>query len=43
MIPYVLLRGGKKFCHLQLVKPNGAVTRIKGDATASVLGGVEYD
>ena len=43
MVPSVLLRSGKKFSHLQLVKPNGAVSGKKSNATASVFRGVEYD
>ena len=43
MLPYILLRGGKKYCHLQLVKPNGAVSGIKSNTALSVFRGVKYD
>ncbi len=43
MLAYILLRGGKKFSHLQLVKPNGAVSGKKSNTAASVFRGIEND
>ena len=43
MLAYILLRGGKKLSQLQLVKPNGAISGIKRNTTASIFRGVEND
>ena len=42
MLPDILLRGGKKFGYLRLVKPHAAIFGIQGNG-AFTIGGVVYD